>query len=347
MVIREKSSKTNGNRKSTHPDVGVRLAKIDVEHMDNTVVLLNLNLQFEGDAPVVTSASVKEINDLVDFLQKNRSLDAFIRGHVCCGDEMPLSKKRAKTVYTELVRRGINPTRLRYQGFSNTIPAVFPEKTELDRSKNRRVDIIFSKTGRSNDPDPTEIAKSDASNSKDAIFSSESSILIETDGSDNLEFKTNGATQEQIDNILVKETSKSSKSSKKESIDMASKLRNINISNLNHTVSLVIMSLEFEGIEPILTESTLKEINDIYTFLSQNSQINAFIRGHVCCGDNYKLSKKRAKYVYDELKKRGISATRLRYEGFSNTLLLVNPERTELDRAKNRRVDIIFSVKSK
>ena len=48
--------------------------------------------------------------------------------------------------------------------------------------------------------------------------------------------------------------------------------------------------------------------------------------------------------MYDELVKRGIDEKRLRYQGFSNTLLLVNPERTEADKAKNRRVDIIFSI---
>ena len=78
-----------------------------------------------------------------------------------------------------------------------------------------------------------------------------------------------------------------------------------------------------------------------------SKKLYAFVRGHFFCADNLKLSKKRAKYVYQELIKRGINQDRLRYQGFSNTLLLVNPERTEADRTKNKRVDIIFSVTPK
>ena len=36
MVIREKSRESNGNRKTVHPEIGLRLSKIDVSNMDNT-----------------------------------------------------------------------------------------------------------------------------------------------------------------------------------------------------------------------------------------------------------------------------------------------------------------------
>ena len=346
MVIREKSRESNGNRKTVHPEIGLRLSKIDVSSMDNTVVLINLNIQFLGDAPIINSSSINEMNHLVTFLQKNNSIDAFIRGHVCCGDEMPLSKKRAKTVYLELIRRGINPERLRYQGYSNTIPAVFPENTDLDRSKNRRVDVMFSKTSRSNDP-IILIAQVNDTNSNDvnAIFSTDVNIPLEMDKNGSIEYKTAGKTQDQIDQMLVRE--KSSLKPKKDLQNMEAKLANINIENLNNSVSLVILALQFNDVDPILDETSLKEMDALFNFLNQNKQIHAFIRGHVCCGDNLKLSKKRAKYVYQELIKRGVNKDRLRYQGFSNTLLLVNPERTEADRTKNKRVDIIFSVTPK
>ena len=340
LVIREKSEKTNPNRKTTHPDVGNRLAQIDVSQMDNTVILINLNLQFEGDAPLITKSSVKEINDLVRFLHNNNSVDAFIRGHVCCGDQMPLSKKRAKTVYTELIRRGISPERLRYEGFSNTIPAVFPERTDLDRSRNRRVDVMFTKTSRSNTPVELATVKGYA----DSLQFTEKSIVL--DKNEIAYLDTKNKTQEEIDNIIITEVSSLlKKSAKKNAKNTEEKLANIDIANLKTTVSLIMLGLQFNNTDPILDESTIKEMDDLYNFLNQNKQVNAFIRGHVCCGDNMKLSKKRAKYVYDEMIKRGINKERLRYQGFSNTLLLVNPERTDIDRDKNKRVDVIFSVK--
>lgn len=340
FVIREKSEKSNSSRPTNHPDVGNRLSKIDVNELDNSVILINLNLQFEGDAPLITKNSIKEINDLVKFLYLNNSVDAFIRGHVCCGDQMPLSKKRAKTVYLELIRRGISPDRLRYDGFSNNVPAVFPERTDLDRSRNRRVDIMFSKTTRSNSPVELKTNK----NFADSLQFTEKSIVIDKNEVAYLDVKNK--TQEEIDNIIINEVSSLlKKNSKKTAKNTEEKLANIDIANLNTTVSLIILGLQFNNTDPILDETTVKEMDDLYNFMDKNKQINAFIRGHVCCGDNMKLSKKRAKYVYDELIKRGIDKDRLRYQGFSNTLLLVNPERTELDKDKNKRVDIIFSIK--
>ena len=346
LVIREKSSSTNGNKKTYHPNITTRLSKVDVSSMDNSVVLINLNLQFEGDAPIVNSSSVREIDELVKFLKKNNAIDAFIRGHVCCGDEMPLSTKRAKTVYNELTRRGIDPSRLRYEGFSNRILAVDPEKTDVDRAKNRRVDLIFSKNPtRSNDAPPAAVVESDKDNIAN-IFISEEDIKLELTPEGKAEFSSQGVSQEQLDKILIRDKSTTKKKTKKEPvIDMGAKLSKIVVENLSKSVSLVIMSLEFDDIDPILNDIALKEMSDLFAFLNQNKQVNAFIRGHVCCGDNLKLSKKRAKYVYEELVKRGIDKERLRYQGFSNTLMLVSPERNDLDRAKNRRVDIIFSVK--
>ena len=109
-----------------------------------TVFQIELNIQFFDGTANLTANSFSEIDKLADFLLKNEPLQAFIRGHVCCGKAMKLSKQRAKIVYKELVKRGVTKKRLKYQGYSNNLPLVTPEKTEIDRRKNRRVDIIFS-----------------------------------------------------------------------------------------------------------------------------------------------------------------------------------------------------------
>jgi outer membrane protein OmpA-like peptidoglycan-associated protein len=54
---------------------------------------------------------------------------------------MRISKSRARSVYNELVHLGIDKSRLDYVGMSNTEPLVFPEKTNADRQRNRRVDV--------------------------------------------------------------------------------------------------------------------------------------------------------------------------------------------------------------
>ena len=81
---------------------------------------------------------------LYDFLAENNEVYAFIRGHVCCAQDPELSTARAYVVYSTLLRKGIPVERISYQGFSNTIPAVYPEITDEDRQRNRRVDVLLS-----------------------------------------------------------------------------------------------------------------------------------------------------------------------------------------------------------
>ncbi len=105
---------------------------------------MELNIQFFDGTFKLTPGSFIEIDKLANYLIINKDVHAYIRGHVCCGKAMKLSKQRAKLVLKELVKRGVSKKRLRSQGFSNNLPLVTPEKTEEDRRKNRRVDILFS-----------------------------------------------------------------------------------------------------------------------------------------------------------------------------------------------------------
>ncbi len=80
-------------------------------------------------------------------MQKNKTVNAFIRGHVCCtggdiGDYY--SNLRAKAVFDFLTTNGIAEDRLSYLGFGNRLPLVTPELTEEDQQRNRRVDVVFS-----------------------------------------------------------------------------------------------------------------------------------------------------------------------------------------------------------
>jgi outer membrane protein OmpA-like peptidoglycan-associated protein len=116
---------------------------IDSLEVENSEPIV-LNINFMPGMDVLLENSYPEIENLYQFLRGNENVFAFIRGHVCCADDYPLSSARAYVVYTALVNRGISPSRLKFQGFSNTIPAVSPEIIEEHRIKNRRVDVIFS-----------------------------------------------------------------------------------------------------------------------------------------------------------------------------------------------------------
>jgi outer membrane protein OmpA-like peptidoglycan-associated protein len=105
---------------------------------------LVLDIQFVEGKSQLLESSQKEVKKLADYLKENPKVKAEIRGHVCCGNNMAISKMRAKTVYKRLIKLGVKKDRLSYVGRSNLEPIVFPEKTNADRQKNRRVDVKFS-----------------------------------------------------------------------------------------------------------------------------------------------------------------------------------------------------------
>jgi outer membrane protein OmpA-like peptidoglycan-associated protein len=107
--------------------------------------MIELSILFVPGKALVLPESTHELLDLYDFMRDNLNVHAFIRGHVCCSDDMSLSIERAATVYNYLKDRTISPSRLKFEGYSNSIPAVSPEITEEDQKRNRRVDIIFTK----------------------------------------------------------------------------------------------------------------------------------------------------------------------------------------------------------
>ena len=102
-----------------------------------------LAIGFIGGKSKMTSKSKEALDELYDRLKSNPDLTAHIRGHVCCGPNKRISKNRARAVYKEMVKRGIDKKRLTFAGYSNSKPIIFPEKTRFDRETNRRVDILF------------------------------------------------------------------------------------------------------------------------------------------------------------------------------------------------------------
>jgi outer membrane protein OmpA-like peptidoglycan-associated protein len=103
-----------------------------------------INVQFKEGTSKILPISYREVTKVAQFMTENTQLKAQIRGHVCCGNNLRMSKSRAKSVYKRLVKIGISKDRLSYIGKSNTEPLAFPEITETDRQKNRRVDVKFS-----------------------------------------------------------------------------------------------------------------------------------------------------------------------------------------------------------
>lgn len=120
------------------------LTRMQVFEAATTQTPINLNIQFVGNQDVyLNQSSMLEVMTLIEFLKKNPNKKAFIRGHVCCANDVELSNKRALAVYNDLLFEGIEKSRISYEGFGNSLP-ISPEFDEETRQLNRRVDVIFS-----------------------------------------------------------------------------------------------------------------------------------------------------------------------------------------------------------
>lgn len=86
-------------------------------------------------------------------------------------------------------------------------------------------------------------------------------------------------------------------------------------------------------------------LSDLAELMIKNPKWTVEIRGHVCCGPSEKISKKRAKNVYDHLIRLGVPANQMSYKGYSDLMPLAFPEKTEEDENLNRRVDFLIHRK--
>lgn len=104
---------------------------------------------FDFDSAVVKKESYHIINELVDAMLSQPRLKLEIQGHTDNVGTMEynqdLSERRAKAVFDEIVKRGVDPRRLRWRGFGKTKP-VANNETEEGRQRNRRtVFVILAK----------------------------------------------------------------------------------------------------------------------------------------------------------------------------------------------------------
>lgn len=110
------------------------------------------NLYFRADSTVLESNSYPVLNEVFDFLQKNKRLIVEIGGHTngLPEDEeycFQLSTARAKEVVDYLINKGLPEHRIKYKGYGKSKP-IASDKTPLGRQRNQRVEIkILSTTG--------------------------------------------------------------------------------------------------------------------------------------------------------------------------------------------------------
>lgn len=107
----------------------------------NTFILKNVF--FAVNAYDLDSKSFAELDNLVDYLQKNPTLHLEISGHTDNTGNLQanklLSENRAKSVVNYLISKGINANRLEFKGYGDTKP-IADNATEEGKSQNRRTE---------------------------------------------------------------------------------------------------------------------------------------------------------------------------------------------------------------
>jgi outer membrane protein OmpA-like peptidoglycan-associated protein len=104
------------------------------------------NINFYRNSEVVVPESMPRLGELLQVMLDHPGLRIEIHGHICCNpnpNDTKLSYRRAKFIFTYLLKRGIALNRLGYTGFGSSHPIYpIPEKTWQEEAANRRVEIL-------------------------------------------------------------------------------------------------------------------------------------------------------------------------------------------------------------
>ena len=117
-------------------------------------------------------------------------------------------------------------------------------------------------------------------------------------------------------------------------VDQAKPGEKLKIENLNFQLNTFAIVPESRG-----------KLYELLIVMQDNPDLKIEIQGHLCCmpNDRLDLSTQRAKAVYGFLVANEISKSRLSYKGFGSTQPIYPlPEKTEAERAANRRVEILI-----
>lgn len=102
-------------------------------------------------------------------------------------------------------------------------------------------------------------------------------------------------------------------------------------------------NLNFYNNSDIVLPASQSSLEELLQILLDNPRLKIDIQGHICCQKNeqWEISLRRARAVYNYLVRSGIETNRLSYKSFgSKHPIYPLPEKTEEERVANRRVEI-------
>ena len=122
------------------------LAELQAKQTDRGAVITLGNILFEFDKSALLPGGFFAIDKLSDFLKKYPSRNLSIEGHTDSrGSDMynlGLSQQRANSVFSALMQRGVESSRMTQKGHGKQYP-VASNETKAGRQQNRRVEVII------------------------------------------------------------------------------------------------------------------------------------------------------------------------------------------------------------
>ena len=128
--------------------------KIEMMKVKDTFSLPDVN--FVGGRHIWLPNAKPRLYQLLKILKQNPTIEVELQGHICCdyenfdGEDQDLgtynlSFTRADSIKEFLVKMGVDIQRIKAEGLGHLNPVVYPEITEADRIKNRRVELVLTK----------------------------------------------------------------------------------------------------------------------------------------------------------------------------------------------------------
>jgi len=121
---------------------GAFLYNIDLKFEMRTFILDNV--EFDFNKATLRPSSFEELNQVAEMMQQIDTVNIMISGHTddVGSDEynMNLSLNRAKSVRFYLIKKGIDSSRIKTEGFGESKP-IDTNQTEVGRQRNRRIEV--------------------------------------------------------------------------------------------------------------------------------------------------------------------------------------------------------------
>jgi outer membrane protein OmpA-like peptidoglycan-associated protein len=127
-----------------------QLSELAAKQTDRGLVLTLGDVLFETGKADLMAGAARSIDKLAEFLRENPERSVLVEGHTdSTGGEsfnLSLSQRRADSVRSAIMARGISPRRVLARGYGEQYP-VANNDTSAGRQQNRRVEIVVLNEG--------------------------------------------------------------------------------------------------------------------------------------------------------------------------------------------------------